>query len=321
MPLLLDTATVAPEERAGLWSEWFPRCFFPAQLQLREPTAFRGRVAGHRLGPLELFVVQADANASRRSAASIARADPETLNVGLQLRGRSIAEQGGRTAVLEAGDLSSWDTSHPLTIRSDEPHAMLLVFVPRALLGPGADRLYARTALRTAGTEGIGAIVAPFLRQLWRQLDAPTGQVGGEDLADSVLGLVRGLHAAGAGERAAPAAPGPALLARMKAHIDQHLAEADLGPDAVARAHFVSTRYAHKLFAGEPVGLSAWITQRRLERIRRDLLDPELAGETVSAIGRRWGLANPSHLSRLFRERYGVSPRDARARAWERRAG
>jgi AraC-like DNA-binding protein len=75
----------------------------------------------------------------------------------------------------------------------------------------------------------------------------------------------------------------------------------------------VSTRYLHRLFADEGSTVSGWIRQRRLEGCRRDLADPSRCDETVTSIGSRWGLTSSAHLSRLFREAYGVSPTEYRA--------
>jgi AraC-like DNA-binding protein len=316
MPLLLDTTTVAPDEREELWAEAHPRHFFPAALGFPGARPFEGRVHGHRLGPLDLYRVTADPNTIVRTRTSIDRGDPETLNVGLLVGGRAIADQHGRRAVLGAGTLSSWDTSRPFSLTSVGRHEMLLVFVPRTLLGAHADRMCAATARVADGSSGIGAIAGPFLRSVWDGLEDGGERLAREDLAEGALALVRALHTDDGEAAAAVRSPSASvMLVRMKSWIDAHLSDAELDPEAVARAHFVSVRYVHKLFEGEERSVSRWILQRRLERVRRDLTDPGLASETISTIGRRWGLANPPHLSRLFRAAYGVTPRELRALA------
>lgn len=57
----------------------------------------------------------------------------------------------------------------------------------------------------------------------------------------------------------------------------------------------------------------ALVVPRRLAKIRRDLADPLLAERQVGDIGARWGLVNPSQLSRHFRDAYDMSPREYRA--------
>jgi AraC-like DNA-binding protein len=70
----------------------------------------------------------------------------------------------------------------------------------------------------------------------------------------------------------------------------------------------VSLRSLYKLFEGERTSVAGLIRERRLERCRRDLLDPWLAARPVSAIAARWGLPNAAHFSRAFRAAYGVPP-------------
>jgi AraC-like DNA-binding protein len=192
-----------------------------------------------------------------------------------------------------------------------DPFDLLLIVVPRALLGPRRDAICAQTARRIDGAAGVGALAAPFFRRLWSGLDGGAG-AGHDDVADSIVALVRALHPAAH----APAyLPGGALLAQIKAYVDEHLGDPALGPAAIARAHFISTRYLHKLFAGEGVSVSDWVRHRRLEACRRDLLDPALAHETIARIARRWALANPAHFSRVFRAAYGCTPSELRALA------
>lgn len=58
--------------------------------------------------------------------------------------------------------------------------------------------------------------------------------------------------------------------------------------------------------------MSEWIRSERLERCRRDVLDPALAHQSIAAIATRWGLPELSHFSRLFRRAFDSSPREFR---------
>ena len=80
---------------------------------------------------------------------------------------------------------------------------------------------------------------------------------------------------------------------RIKDYIDQKMSDPNLGPSEIAAAVNVSTRYLHKLFQAERRSVSQYVKERRLERSRRDLLDPRLAmpapraGRTRDTIGHR----------------------------------
>jgi AraC-like DNA-binding protein len=105
-----------------------------------------------------------------------------------------------------------------------------------------------------------------------------------------------------------------ALVRRVHAFIEQRLADPALSPAVIADAHHISVRYLYKLFEGQHRGVAGWIRERRLERSRRDLLDPAMADRPVSAIAARWGLVDPAHFSRIFRATYGIPPLEYRRR-------
>jgi AraC-like DNA-binding protein len=84
----------------------------------------------------------------------------------------------------------------------------------------------------------------------------------------------------------------------------------------------VSIRYLHKLFETQEATVAEWIRRRRLERCRRDLLDPALRALPVNAIAARWGLLNAAHFSRAFRAAaYGATPGEYRRLAVTGSAG
>jgi AraC-like DNA-binding protein len=71
-------------------------------------------------------------------------------------------------------------------------------------------------------------------------------------------------------------------------------------------------RYLHKLFETEQATVADWVRRRRLERCRRDLLDPGLSHEAASTIADRWGFTSAAHFSRAFRAEYGLPPGEYR---------
>src|SRR6185437_9342029 len=105
------------------------------------------------------------------------------------------------------------------------------------------------------------------------------------------------------------------VLLNAQSFIEANLGDPDLDPAEIARASFVSTRYLHKLFESEGTSVCRWIRTARLERCRRDLLDPALGHLTILAIATHWGLPSSQHFSRLFHAAYGCSPSEIRRRA------
>src|SRR5262249_56893036 len=82
-------------------------------------------------------------------------------------------------------------------------------------------------------------------------------------------------------------------------------------PETAAGATF-SARSLHKLFGAEPRSVSKYIRGLRLERSRRDLLDPRLAGRSIAAVAFACGFGDLSGFNRAFKDAYGTSPRQLR---------
>jgi AraC-like DNA-binding protein len=312
--VLFDTKMVDPAERAGSWSDAHERIFFPIGVRFAAANESLGEIQAQPFGSLGAYRVVSDPSVVRRTRAAIRASDPEQFLVATPLRGHTVIEQEDRMSVFGSGDLSSWDSSHPFSVTHTEAFDLLLLVVPRILLGPRRDVICHRTAGRIAHSSTIGALAAPFFRQVWMTLDAGSAQASQEDLADGVIALVRALHhAEDSDTEPAQRLPGSALLPQLKAYVDSHLGDPQLGPESIARAHYISTRYLHKLFAKDGITVSEWVRHRRLEACRRDLRDPAFVHETVSEVARRWALSNPAHFSRIFRDAYGCTPSDLRS--------
>ncbi|MFI8852734.1 helix-turn-helix domain-containing protein [Streptomyces sp. 891-h] len=108
---------------------------------------------------------------------------------------------------------------------------------------------------------------------------------------------------------------GPALFARIQSFIWEHLGDPGLSPDAVAAAHYISTRSLHRLFRSQGCTVSSWIRRQRLNRARRDLADPRLGDRTIQSIAATWGFPRAADFTRTFRAAYGITPQDFRTEA------
>jgi AraC-like DNA-binding protein len=104
-----------------------------------------------------------------------------------------------------------------------------------------------------------------------------------------------------------PDIPQRALLVRIRAFIEDQLADSDLTPSAVASAHHVSLRYLYKLFEGEQKGVAGLIKERR-QAVPPRPAGPVAATHAGEAIAARWGMPNAAHFSHAFCAAYGVPP-------------
>jgi AraC-like DNA-binding protein len=303
-----------------------------------EPTAAADawrHILDETLGPLDPFgavpdsVMAADIGAvrvaevaargpggARRTARHVRRLDRELYKVDVVAHGHGVIEQDGRRAALEQGDLALVDLSRPARWAMSSDVRCAAVVFPPAMLPLPRDRLMALTAVRIPRDEATGTLASSLARQVVGQLDRHGGAHSAR-LGTALLDLITvALASVGDAEHELPPeTPQRALLLRMLAFIEDRLGDPELTPRAIADAHHVSIRYLHRLFETQETTAADWIRRRRLERCRRDLLDPAQRALPVNVVAARWGLLNAAHFSRAFRAAYGASPSEYRQAA------
>lgn len=109
-----------------------------------------------------------------------------------------------------------------------------------------------------------------------------------------------------------------AILDRVCQTIERRLNDPDLVPAKVAQAEGISERYLQKLFEGTGSSFTHYLRERRLQRTWVDLSNPAEAHHSISEIAFRSGFNDSAHFSRVFRHRFGLSPREFRQQEAER---
>lgn len=95
--------------------------------------------------------------------------------------------------------------------------------------------------------------------------------------------------------------------------IDRLCPNADLTPKRVAVALGCSRASLYRIFARHGESVAATIWSARLERARRMLVSAEGLGLLVSDIAQHCGFRELPTFTRMFKRRYGMTPREARA--------
>jgi AraC-like DNA-binding protein len=86
----------------------------------------------------------------------------------------------------------------------------------------------------------------------------------------------------------------------------------DLTLDIVARACKITPRYVHHLFAERGETAGNYLMRRRLELCAQALSSPTQRHLSVTAIAFDHGFNSQTHFSRVFRAKFGATPRDYR---------
>jgi len=102
------------------------------------------------------------------------------------------------------------------------------------------------------------------------------------------------------------------LRAKIKENISQQSACQTLTAESVASSVGVSTRTLHRSLASGRETFGAVLVAARADCALRMLASPLMRRLTIAEIGRRAGFSDPSHMSRVLRQRTGQSAKQIR---------
>jgi AraC-like DNA-binding protein len=294
------------------WSRALTENQLSMRLSSPSEEKFRAYISPANLGGVEMFDMRLEANRGDRTPALLNADDTRIYGIELQIEGSSVIEQDGLSTVLRPGDFTLYDSTRPFTRIFDEPARIFVMRFPQTMISLPSHTMRGITASRLSADEGIGVVVSPFLHTVADNMDELTGWAGTRvihSLVDLVgAALAEKLYAE---DKLAGGSRAQGFM-RVCDFIMENLSDPSLSPDAIAQGTFISTRQLHKLFHAEQITVSQWVRDRRLEACRRQLADPGDARISVSEIAATWGIFDGAHFSRIFKQAYGLSPREYR---------
>lgn len=286
--------------------------FVPLDVSRVGNDPFWGRLRTVDVAPVHVSEVSASQHIVERTPLLLANGEPAYYKASLQVSGTGLLVQDGREALLQPGDLAIYDTGRPYSLLFENDMRMLVLMFPREHLGLPPTAISELTAHRFSSDDGLGAMIIPFLQNVSQNLDR-LGGLTGPRLVHSAIDLITTMFANELDFDADPGDSHQLLMQQIRRYIELNLGSPELGPAQIAAAHFISTRHLHGLFRQKGTTVSTWIREQRLEKCRRDLIDPLNAHLSVGAIAARWGFIEAAHFSRVFKAAYDAAPSELRA--------
>jgi AraC-like DNA-binding protein len=222
----------------------------------------------------------------------------------LQRVGSAFVKQSDRATELRAGEWAIFDASVPTSFLIPDGSRTIGVTVshrycehwPRSQLGGTrlARSAESRVALSMI-SEALGSAEWPNLRV----------QASMEVL---FMDAVEASLPASAAERSA-FIPNAAKIDQVRQAIEILLSNPDLGPDEIGRSVGLSRRSLFRLVRQISQTPMSLVQELRLARAARLLRDRATGSRSIADVSYLVGFVDPAHFSRVFRARYGQSPR------------
>jgi AraC-like DNA-binding protein len=298
------TAQLPPEDR---YADWVARSWPRVDAIYRtEPVeAFDTLFESAELGEIVFVHTEITGMRWERRLQDIRASDFDPLIVNMMVQGSAQGVFDGHDFHEESGAFHFHDLSRP-SIHVSTASRTFSVIVPRPVasdLFGSLDDLHGRVV-----TGPCAELLLAHAERLWQalpDLDRSCAPMLGRSLLDLLLAAATQVRSS------APRASTPERDLRRRAEtliesrLNRSVAIADL-----CKALNASRRSLFAAFRADG-GVQNYIRMLRLERAKIALADLE-RGEPIGTIALRLGFCDAPHLTRLFRARYGMTPRDYR---------
>jgi AraC-like DNA-binding protein len=223
-------------------------------------------------------------------------------------------QMGSRKMLLMPGQVSLGDSGlrRARVIQSTAGAFHSVVLDRKLLLAsfPSAEDFIARPVSFDGPALGLLRAYIDIIRNDPQRLNAATASAVGQHLLDLVV-LVLGAG----GDLARTAEAGGLAEARfesIKADILARLSSPDLSIATLAAGHRVSIRYVQYLFEHAGTSFTEFVLEQRLLLALRLLRNPLHAQRKIADMALLAGFSSMSYFHRSFRQRFGMTPAEAR---------
>ena len=310
-----STADLPACDRVAMWRDYYAQTIFRAEAEPVCDASFRAAVVSRAFPELHLLFGSLSPVRIARTRAFLADGNDDLAliinhagRIAATARSREVTLQEGDAVLVSSGEMIAFDRSTcggSFSIRI--PYSVLSSLVVD--LDDAVMRLIPRgTGLLKLLTSYVNPLlnedvpVTPeFLRLAVTHVHDLVALTVGATCEAAKVAQNRGVRAA--------------RLTSAKALIAKNSGDPMLSIRSVARDLGVTPRYLQSLFEHDGSTFSAFLLNQRLVRAHRMLTNPRFDRYRVSAIAYEAGFGDISYFNRCFRQRYGVTPRDARGQA------
>jgi len=307
-----STAGLEPRRKIEFWNDTACASFTPIVSEPVDLRNFNGRLTRTQLGDMRLAEVYSDAQTVKHLRSHVARTRAPMFFLQMQLDGESINRQDGRAARLGPGDFTLCDTTRPYEMQFERSNRMFVVGIPDTLLRRYLASPESVVAVPMSGNSGLSGLLSGFLRDFWTRCRDDIDPIIVPRITRAILDLVASAYTTCPEAQSERSSLATSHRIRIVNYIESHLGDPDLTPMRVAEACKITPRYLHHLFSQESETVARYILRRRLEECSRILTLSSHRTRTVTSIAFDFGFNSPTHFGRVFRARYGVTPREFR---------
>jgi AraC-like DNA-binding protein len=310
--IIRGTIEAPRQSKVSYWNDLVGEFFSPMETHAVRPDEFEAEVRYAELGRMGLANVTSRPAQVHRLAKHISRSREQHYFLHTQIEGKLLVAQDGKEALLSQGDLVLTDSAQPYSLSYAEPCSTLVLVIPPGEIKRRLPSVDDMLGVKLSGRQGLSATTSVMLRSVWEHAQDGLPSDIGDRIGASLLDVFATSWIDTAGVKVAESATSLSRRIRIKRYIETNLRDPELTARSVAAAFGISPRYLHIIFSNENETVSNYILRRRLEECGKQLADKLWRRRTITEVAFGWGFNNATHFARVFKDHYGLAPRDYR---------
>lgn len=308
-----STQGIVPGNRIQMWEGHNAKALIPLDIRTLDNRPLHASETNLHLPSIRMASVFGTSQIVERSESFIADNPTGVIAIFFATEGEAFFYHRGGHVSLRPGQAIVYDADRPFIRGFNNRFRELVLTVPKTLyldmVGPKGLELPAIFEFGPAGNPGeqaLARLVNAALKQLEIGLVQPSGDAGGTakpwgEVEEEAISLVRNMFGGGLES-------GEGLISAAKNFIEVNIGDRQLSPGRIAAAVGISERQLGRIFADADTTVGQFILRYRLGLAKGMLSDRGQDVVSIGDVGKGLGFASPSHFSRTFRERFGMTP-------------
>ena len=312
---IFSTKKLPPKLRREYWNDAICEAFTGLVTDFTDDSHFQAELTSIPLGDLTYAHVRSTSSKVSHTTRHTSKSTEKVFLLHLQLANESINSQRGREVFLRKGDFTLVDSESPYRVEFNNPISMGVMRIPYKDLQERLSSPGEIVGHKFSGDKNISGLLSRMLQGFWTQKNLGSSDKINRRLAYNILDLLATSYQEQTNSVINLNSIRQLRFLQVKRFIDYNLSDPELSPTRIAGIFKITPRYLHRIFAEfstETQTIGQYILTRRLEECARQFRNIKNSHLKITDIAFTWGFNSMTHFSRVFKERYGASPRTFR---------
>lgn len=307
-----ETGAISVQDREAYWQDVVCQMHLQAGFKSLSAAPYDGKINAYDANGFRASVFTTGAADIRRTRQHINAADTADYLFLAPLSGMFQLEHFGKEALYQPGQAVLVDGAEPFRFVQHDTINCVSLKMPRQYLHERLSIPRLLCALSIDLKSGLMRTATQALLSFNQQLDQIAANTAPSALKTVADLLTLALHSCNDQEPSPLSDARRQTLERALDFIQKEIFSPNLDAARVAAHCGISLSYLHELFRSMETTVGRYISGYRLSCVKTKLADPCHQMRSISQIAFDCGFSNMSHFSRVFREQFGMSPRQYR---------